>query len=209
MDNNYSQSKGSPALGAVKKYWWALALGIIGLWMWSSYNGIVKAEEGVESQWGNVENVYQRRADLIPNIVKTVKGYAAHEKEVFTSITEARAKTTSINISSADLTPEKIAAFQKAQTGMTSALSRLLAVSERYPDLKANQNFLQLQSQLEGSENRIAVERRKFNETAKKLNTRIKTFPTNVFNKLFGFEEKGYFKAQEGSDVVPEIDFEN
>lgn len=173
----------------------------------SSYNGMVSREESVTSQWAQVENVYQRRADLIPNLVNTVKGYAAHEKSTFEAITNARSKATSINVDPTKLNDQTLAQFQHAQDGLSSALSRLLVVVERYPDLKANQNFLELQAQLEGTENRIAVERKKFNEVAQKYNVYIRKFPRNLFAGMFGFDKKAYFQAQSGSDVVPEVKF--
>ncbi len=177
-------------------------------WGVSTYNGIVAEDEAVEGQWANVENVYQRRADLIPNLVSTVKGYANHELTTLVGVIEQRAKATQTTIDAGNLTPEKIAAFQGAQGGLTSALSKLMVVMEAYPDLKANKNFLALQVQLEGTENRIAVERRKFNETARVFNTHIKTFPANIIANNFGnFEAKPYFEAKEGSDVVPEVKF--
>ncbi|MCD6347724.1 MAG: LemA family protein, partial [Bacteroidales bacterium] len=155
----------------------------------------------------NVENVYQRRADLIPNLVSTVKGYAEHEKETFTQVIEARSKATSVNINAENLTPETLSRFQNAQGQLGSALSKLMVVMERYPDLKANQNFMDLQAQLEGTENRIATERRKFNETARDYNTFIKMFPKNILANLFGFDKKPYFKAQGGADQVPKVEF--
>jgi len=180
---------------------------IIVLWGISMYNGLVNKEEAVAAQWANVENVYQRRADLIPNLVATVKGYAEHEQITLTAVIEARAKATSVSINANDLTEANIAAFQQAQDGLSSALSRLLVSVERYPDLKANQNFLELQSQLEGTENRIAVERRKYNETAQKFNAAIRRFPTNIIASMSGFEKKGYFKAAEGSEEAPKVQF--
>jgi LemA protein len=168
---------------------------------------MVTLREQVNRDWSNVENVYQRRADLIPNLVNTVKGYAAHEQETFQNVVEARAKATSITIDAANMTDEDLKRFQAAQGQISSALSRLIAVAENYPDLKANQNFLELQSQLEGTENRIAVERRKFNETATTYNTTIKQFPTVIFAGWFGFKERPYFEAQEGSETVPEVQF--
>jgi LemA protein len=171
------------------------------------YNNMVTLREQVNRDWSNVENVYQRRADLIPNLVNTVKGYAAHEQETFQNVVEARAKATSITIDAANMTDEDLKRFQAAQGQISSALSRLIAVAENYPDLKANQNFLELQSQLEGTENRIAVERRKFNETATTYNTTIKQFPTVIFAGWFGFKERPYFEAQEGSETVPEVQF--
>ncbi len=168
---------------------------------------MVTLSESVDKQWADVENVYQRRADLIPNLVATVKGYASHEKETLEGVINARAKATSTNINATDLTPAKIAAFQKAQDGLSSALSKLMVVVERYPDLKANQNFLELQSQLEGTENRISVERRKFNESARNYNTYIKLFPKNMLANMFGFEKKPYFEAQEGAEIAPKVEF--
>ncbi len=171
------------------------------------YNNLVTLREQVNRDWANVENVYQRRADLIPNLVNTVKGYAAHEQETFTRVTEARASATKVNIDAANMTEEDLKRFQAAQGEISSALSRLLAVAENYPELKANQNFLELQAQLEGTENRIAVERRKFNEIATTYNTAIKTFPTVIFAGWFGFKERPYFEAQEGSEVAPKVEF--
>lgn len=173
----------------------------------STYNSMVTLSETVDKQWADVENVYQRRADLIPNLVSTVKGYATHEKETLEGVINARAKATSTTINAGDLSPSKIAAFQQAQDGLSSALSKLMVVVERYPDLKANQNFLELQAQLEGTENRIAVERRKFNESAQQYNTFIKLFPKNLLANMFGFEKKPYFEAQKGADVAPKVEF--
>lgn len=172
------------------------------------YNGGVERQENVASAWGQVENVYQRRADLIPNLVNTVKGYAKHESETLTRVMEARAKATSINVDPANLTPEKIQQFQQAQQGLSAALGRLLAVSEAYPNLKANENFLALQSQLEGTENRITVERRNFNAAVQDYNTYIRKFPNVVFAGMWGFEKKGYFEAEAGSNKAPEVKFE-
>ncbi len=173
----------------------------------STYNSMVTLSETVDKQWADVENVYQRRADLIPNLVSTVKGFATHEKETLEGVINARAKATSTTINAGDLSPSKIAAFQQAQDGLSSALSKLMVVVERYPDLKANQNFLELQAQLEGTENRIAVERRKFNESAQQYNTYIKLFPKNLLANMFGFEKKPYFEAQKGADVAPKVEF--
>ena len=172
-----------------------------------SYNYMVNYDETVITAWSNVENVYQRRADLIPNLVSTVKGYAAHEQETLTGVIEARAKATSVSIDPANLNAAAIQQFQQAQTGLSSALSRLMVVVERYPDLKANQNFLELQAQLEGTENRIAVERRKFNESVKVYNTYIRSFPKNMVAGMYGFERKVQFAANEGADEVPEVKF--
>jgi len=173
----------------------------------SGYNSLVTLREQVSRDWSNVENVYQRRADLIPNLVNTVKGYAAHEQETFTQVTEARSKATSVTIDAANMTEEDLKRFQAAQGEISSALSRLLAVAEAYPDLKANQNFLELQAQLEGTENRIAVERRKFNETATAYNTAIKRVPVVFFAGILGFKERPYFAAEAGSEKAPEVKF--
>jgi LemA protein len=174
-----------------------------------SYNKMVKMDEAVKSKWSQVENVYQRRLDLIPNLVETVKGYAAHEKDTFTLVTEARAKAGGVvNFSGQDLNnPEKFQQFQQAQNNLSNALSRLMVVVEKYPDLKANQNFLALQDQLEGTENRIAVERKNFNDTAQGFNAYIKQFPRVIIANMFGFKEKAYFKAQEGADKAPKVKF--
>jgi LemA protein len=174
-----------------------------------SYNSMVKMDENVKEKWSQVENVYQRRLDLIPNLVETVKGYAAHERETLQAVTEARAKVGgTVNIGEEVLkNPAMFQQFQQAQASLTSALQRLMVVVERYPDLKANENFLQLQSQLEGTENRIAVERKRFNEAARAFNTYIKQFPRVILARMFGFNEKPYFKAQEGADVAPKVKF--
>jgi len=172
-----------------------------------SYNGLVTLEEGVDAQWAQVENVYQRRADLIPNLVETVKGYAKHEQETFTKVIEARSKATSIQVNADNLDAATLNQFQQAQDGLTSALSRLLVVIERYPELKANQNFLELQAQLEGTENRITVERKKFNETAQGYNTAIRHFPKNIWASIFGFDKKPYFEASPGAEEAPKVEF--
>lgn len=172
-----------------------------------SYNKMVEMDEAVTAQWSQVENAYQRRADLIPNLVSTVKGYAAHEQETLTGVIEARAKATSVNLNANDLTADNIAQFQAAQDGLSQALSKLMVSVERYPDLKANQNFLDLQAQLEGTENRIAVERRKFNESAQAYNTTIRKFPKNITASIFGFEKHDYFKAQQGAESAPKVEF--
>lgn len=199
-------------MNKIKKSW--IILGIIVLVVLvfffsakNTYNKMVEFDEAVTAQWAQVENVYQRRADLIPNLVSTVKGYAGHEKETLTEVIEARSKATSVNINAENLTPQAIQSFQQAQTGLTSALSKLMVVVERYPDLKANQNFLELQAQLEGTENRIAVERRKFNESARKYNTFIKKFPKNIYANLFDFEKKAYFEAEKEAKEVPKVEF--
>ena len=172
------------------------------------YNSMVAKDEAVASQWAQVENVYQRRADLIPNLVNIVKGYADFEQKTLTEVIEARSKATSINISAEELSPESIAKFQQAQNQLSGALSRLLVSVERYPELKANQNFLELQAQLEGTENRITVERKKFNEVTQDYNTYIKQFPRVIYASWFDFEKKGYFEAKEGADEVPEVNFD-
>ena len=172
-----------------------------------TYNKMVASDEAVNGAWSQVENQYQRRADLIPNLVNTVKGYAEFEQETLTMVIEARAKATSVNISAENLNEQTLANFQQAQDGLSSALSRLMVVVERYPDLKANQNFLALQDQLEGTENRIAVERRKFNEITRTYNTYIRRFPANFFANMFGFDQKPYFEAAEGAETVPEVKF--
>lgn len=176
-------------------------------WFKGAYNTMVSQSEAVNGQWAQVENVYQRRADLIPNLVATVKGYAAHEQETLEGVIEARSKATSVNIDANQLTPETFQQFQQAQEGLTQALSKLMVVVERYPDLKANQNFLELQSQLEGTENRITVERMKFNEVTQNYNTYIKMFPKNLLAGMFGFSPKPYFEAQKGAEKAPEVQF--
>lgn len=183
-----------------------VALGLFG-WCKNTYNGMVSADEGVQSAWSQVENVYQRRADLIPNLVSTVKGYAEHESGTLEAVVAARAKATQTTVDPSQLTAENIAKFQAAQGELGSALGRLLVTVERYPDLKANQNFLELQAQLEGTENRISTERMKFNETAKSYNTLIRSFPQNIMASIFSFTPKGYFKAAEGSENAPKIEF--
>ena len=189
---------------------WIIVTAIIALvviFCITSYNSLVSKEEAVETAWSNVENQYQRRADLIPNLVNTVKGYAGHERETLDAVVSARAKATQTSVSLDNLTPERMAAFQQAQGELSSALSRLLVTVERYPDLKANQNFQTLQAQLEGTENRISVERRKFNDTARGYNTSIRRFPANIVAALFGFERHPYFEAEEGSETAPEVKF--
>lgn len=180
---------------------------IVGLMSSCGYNRMVELEEGVSGQWAQVENVYQRRADLIPNLVNTVKGYADFEQETLTQVIEARAKATSTTIDAGSLSPENLQQFEQAQQGLSSALSRLMVVAERYPDLKANQNFMELQAQLEGTENRITVERKKFNDVVREYNTVIRRFPGNITAALFGFEKKGYFEAASGAERAPEVRF--
>ncbi len=174
----------------------------------TAYNDIVAHEQDVDAKWAQVENVYQRRADLVPNLVSTVKGYAGHEKEVLETVTASRAQVGSMQVSKDILNNQaEFQKFQQAQAGLSNALSRLLVVVEQYPDLKANQNFLELQSQLEGTENRIAVERKRFNESAQAYNTRVKQFPAVLVARFFGFQEKQYFQAAAGSEKAPTVDF--
>ena len=180
---------------------------IIALWAMSAYNKLVVAEESVTTEWANVESQYQRRADLIPNLVSTVKGYAAHEQETLDAVVSARAKATQMTVDAKDLTPEKLQEYQAAQGEVGAALGRLLMITENYPDLKANQNFMALQEQLEGTENRIQVARQKFNLTAKTYNTSIRRFPTNILAGMFGFESKAYFEAEAGADKAPKVEF--
>ena len=177
------------------------------LWIKGTYNRMVTADEGVSAAWAQVENVYQRRADLIPNLVATVKGYAAHEATTLEDVTAARARATQVVVDPSDLEPEDIARFNKAQGELSSALGRLLMITENYPDLKANQNFLELQAQLEGTENRIKVERDRYNEAVKTFNVKIRRFPTNILASLFGFEKRSMFEAQEGAELAPEVKF--
>ena len=172
-----------------------------------SYNGMVNKEEDVKSQWAQVENSYQRRSDLIPNLVNTVKGYADFEKSTLTEVVQARASATQVKIDANNLSPENIQKFQQAQEGLSGALSRLLVTVEKYPELKANQNFLELQSQLEGTENRIATERGRFNEMVQVYNKFIRSFPNNIFAGFYGFSQKGYFEAVKGSEKAPEVKF--
>ncbi len=183
-----------------------IAVALFG-WVKGAYNGMVEQEEGMNTAWAQVENVYQRRADLIPNLVNTVKGYASHEKETLQGVVEARAKATQMTINMDDLSEENIKKYQATQGELQQAIGRLLMLTENYPDLKANENFRDLQAQLEGTENRITVERQKFNETAKVYNTNIRKFPTNILAGIFGFEKKGYFEAQEGAEKAPEVVF--
>ncbi|MBE6283743.1 MAG: LemA family protein [Mediterranea massiliensis] len=177
------------------------------IWGVSAYNGLVTMDENVNTEWANVETQYQRRADLIPNLVNTVKGYAAHESETLESVIAARSKATQITVDPSNLTPEKLAEYQEAQGAVTSALGKLLAISESYPDLKANQNFLELQAQLEGTENRINEARRKFNNVAKEYNTAIRRFPKSILAGMFGFDKRAYFEAAEGAQNAPVVEF--
>ncbi len=180
---------------------------MIAMWAGGLYNNMVNLKEPATSQWANVESSYQKRADLVPNLVNTVKGYAEHEKSTFTDVIEARANATKINIDASNLTPENIAAFQNAQAGLTSSLSKLLATFEAYPDLKANQNFMALQAELSSVENEIKFERQKFNTKVQDYNTYIKQLPQNVIANFAGFLEMGYFKSEQGSEKAPEVKF--
>jgi LemA protein len=192
-----------------KKSTWII-IGVIILvviWAIGINNKMVTMEENVSKAWGNVENVYQRRADLIPNLVNTVKGYAAHETSTFEAVVNARAKATSITVNPEDMTAEQLKEFQKAQNEVGGALGRLIAISESYPELKANENFKELQAQLEGTENRIAVERRNFNESANGYNTFIRKFPQSIIAGMRGFEKKPYFEAEEGANKAPKVEF--
>jgi LemA protein len=192
------------AIGAVV----LLAVGMLVIWGISSYNNMVSLDQAVIQSWAQVENQYQRRADLIPNLVNTVKGYADFEKEVLTKVTEARARVSQFNITPELLNdPQAFAKFQSLQGELSGALSRLLVTVENYPQLKANENFLQLQAQLEGTENRISVERKKFNEVVQTYNTTIKRFPASMMAGMFGFGEKQYFKAIQGADTPPKVEF--
>ena len=191
----------------MKKWIWIGVVAVVAIFFYATYNGFVNREEGLKSAWSNVETQYQRRADLIPNLVNTVKGYAAHETQTLDEVTEARARATSINLSADDLTPERLAQFQRAQAEVRSALGRLIAVSESYPDLKANQNFLELQAQLEGTENRIAVARKDFNAAAQQYNVSVRRFPANLVARMFGFGQKPYFESAEGAAAAPQVTF--
>ena len=191
----------------MKKWIWIGAVAVVVIFFYATYNGFVNKEEGLKGAWADVETQYQRRADLIPNLVSTVKGYAAHETQTLNEVTEARARATSINLSADDLPPERLAQFQRAQAEVRSALGRLIAVSESYPDLKANQNFLELQAQLEGTENRIAVARKDFNAAAQQYNVSVRRFPANLVARMFGFGQKPYFESAEGAAAAPQVTF--
>lgn len=180
---------------------------VVVVWAVVSYNGLVTKQEKVSEAWANVETVYQRRADLIPNLVATVKGYATHEEQTLMAVTEARAKSTSLNIDPTTATPEQMAEWTKRQNEVGSAIGRLIAISESYPDLKANQNFMDLQKQLEGTENRISTERREYNQQVRDFNASIRRFPTNLIASMFGFEKMEMFEAQEGAEVAPVVAF--
>ncbi len=190
-----------------------IGLGVIALLVFigiGKYNSLVQQQQQVNQAWAQVENQYQRRADLIPNLVNTVKGAADFEQQTLTDVIEARSKASSIQVSADDLNnPQKVQQFQQAQQQLSGALSRLLVTVEKYPELKANQNFRDLQTQLEGTENRISTERQRFNEAVQSYNTTVQSFPTNVFAGLFGFDQKAYFEADEGASEAPEVDFSN
>ncbi len=194
----------------MKKWIWiaVAAVAVLGVvWVYRTYNRFVRMDEEVKNAWAQVETQYQRRSDLIPNLVNTVKGYAAHERETLEGVIEARAKATSVNLSVDELTPETMAEFQRAQEGVRSALGRLLVVAERYPDLKANQNFQELQAQLEGTENRIAVARERFNTTVRAYNVSVRRFPAVIIAGMFGFDQKPYFQADEKAQQAPVVEF--
>ena len=180
---------------------------VVVVWAIGGYNGLVSSEERVSESWANVETAYQRRADLIPNLVNTVKGYASHEQATLQAVTDARTRATSINIDPATATQQEVEEWMAAQQEVGSALGRLIAISESYPDLKANQNFLELQAQLEGTENRISTERKRYNEVVKEYNVKTRRFPNNLIASIFGFDQKSMFEAAEGSDVVPVVEF--
>ena len=181
---------------------------VLFVWIKGMYNSMVRTDDTVSQAWAQVENVYQRRADLVPNLVATVKGYAEHESSTLEAVVEARAKATQATVDPSTLSEEELARFMSAQNELGTAIGRLLVSVERYPDLKANQNFLELQAQLEGTENRITVERQKFNEAARNYNVTIRRFPNNIFAGMFGFEKKGYFEASEGAEQAPVVSFE-
>lgn len=180
---------------------------VVAMWAIGGYNGLVSLDEGVQNQWANVETQYQRRADLIPNLVNTVKGYAKHEQSTLEGVVKARSEATSVKIDPTNLTPEKLAEYQKAQGSLSTALGKLIAIQENYPELKANENFQALQSQLEGTENRITVARKDFNDAAKEYNTTIRRFPKSILASLFGFDKKAYFEAAEGAEKAPTVEF--
>lgn len=184
-----------------------VVIALVAIWGISSYNGLVSMDENVSNQWANVETQYQRRSDLIPNLVNTVKGYAKHESQTLEAVMTARSQATQVKIDPSNCTPQQLAAYQKAQGDVTTALGKLLAITENYPDLKANQNFLELQSQLEGTENRINVARKDFNDTAKKYNTSLRRFPRNIIASMFGFEKRNYFEAEAGAEKAPKVEF--
>lgn len=180
---------------------------IVAIWGIISYNKLATLDEKVSNQWANVETQYQRRSDLVPNLVNTVKGYAKHESQTLEAVMAARSQATQVKIDPSNCTPQQLAAYQKAQGDVTTALGKLLAITENYPDLKANQNFLELQSQLEGTENRINVARKDFNDSAKKYNTSLRRFPRNIIASMFGFEKRNYFEAEAGAEKAPKVEF--
>ena len=191
-----------------KSFWIIVALAVL-LFFWTKgvYNNLVTQDEGVKTAWSQVENQYQRRADLIPNLVNTVKGYAAHEKNTLEGVMNARAKATQTTVDPTNLNEETMKQYQAAQGELSNALSRLMVVVERYPELKANENFRELQVQLEGTENRITVERKRFNEVAQGYNTYVRTFPNNILSGIFGFQTKAYFTAEAGAEKAPQVEF--
>ena len=184
-----------------------VVVAFLAIWGVRGYNGLVTMDENVSGQWSNVETQYHRRADLIPNLVNTVKGYASHEKETLEGVVEARSKATQMTVDANDLTPEKLAEYQKAQGAVTSALGKLLAITENYPDLKANQNFLELQAQLEGTENRITEARKRYTEAVQDYHVLIRKFPNNLFARMFGFSKKEKFEASSGASEAPKVEF--
>ena len=194
----------------MKKSTWIIIgaiVAVIVLFMWTTYNGLATAQQDVAAKWSNVETQYQRRADLIPNLVNTVKGYASHEQKTLEDVVKARAAATSVSVDADNMTPEQFRSYVSAQNGVTSALGRLIAISENYPDLKANQNFLELQAQLEGTENRIAVARKDFNAAAQQYNVSVRRFPANLVARMFGFGQKPYFESAEGAAAAPQVTF--
>ena len=191
----------------MRKYIPWIILVVLVIWVIGVYNGMVNKDQAASEAWANVESSYQRRTDLIPNLVNTVKGYANFEQQTLTQVVEARASATQVRLDASNLTPDKLQQFQQAQAGLSTALGRLLAVAENYPDLKANQNFMDLQAQLEGTENRINVARNRFNETVREYNTATRRFPGNLIAGMFGFQPKGFFEAQEGAENAPKVQF--
>ena len=191
------------------KGWIIAGVVILALVLWGvrGYNSLVGMDEEVNGKWANVETQYQRRSDLLPNLVSTVKGYAAHEKSTLEAVMAARSQATQVKIDPSNCTPQQLAAYQKAQGDVTTALGKLLAISENYPQLKANENFLELQSQLEGTENRINVARKDFNDAAKKFNMSIRRFPKSIIASMCGFEKRSYFEAEAGADKAPKVEF--
>lgn len=187
---------------------WIIVGAVVVLWAISGYNGLVNLDESTSKAWSNVETQYQRRNDLIPNLVNIVKGYAKHEENTFKEVTEARASATSVKIDPSNITPEQLKQFQQAQGDVTNALSKLMMTVERYPELKANENFKELQAQLEGTENRIGEARRKFNDEVQQYNVKVRRFPTNIVAMIFGFQTKANFQAEEGSEKAPTVKFD-